>query len=266
MKILQRTLIGTAICAVLFAIGCIVYVQFDKQHPTEDMESLRPLSPTLLDTPKAEDTQAQPAEPVTDGDVAPAENRGKSYDWLNDDAEVPHRHNTNTDPWQVSSEQTDTAEVDTEATDTADVYPPIGWHRTTTDPDQYTEYFRAQLIKQFGDVPQAAILAEGNTKVRFQIPMTLDEKIEHLEAMNDLFPHPKTAASIEFWKEWRASGRTFEANYGPAQLPTDDFLDAKTFVERYGWEEGLAKFKEAHPARAEAFERMRKAYAPPPVD
>lgn len=162
----------------------------------------------------------------------------------------------NTDPWENWWEQMEAQESMTEVTEEAENYPPKGWHRTN-DPVLFAEYYRAQLIKQFGDIPQVHVLADGHRKIKSELPLTLDEKIEHLEAMYDLFPHESTRESIQFWKEWKASGRPFKMELGlpPPPPSADQFLDIKPFVERYGWEDGIAKFRQVNPERAAEFER-----------
>ena len=82
--------------------------------------------------------------------------------------------------------------MSTEIPEDVEDYPPKGWHKTT-DPVLFAEYYRAQLTNQFGDLPQVDILADGYMKIKAEIPLTLDEKIEHVEAMYDLFPDEKNS-------------------------------------------------------------------------
>ena len=119
------------------------------------------------------------------------------YDWRDDDAfdVTPPK----SDPWKEihpESETTDTAD---------DTYPPRDWYKTE-DPVLRAEYFYAQLLKQFGDIPEVHTVGEYNLDVVRGEPLTLSKIEAYLEANYHLFPNEKTKKAIEDFKELKASG------------------------------------------------------------
>ncbi len=254
MERLQKWLFRTAICSLLFAIGSLTYVKLGNQPFFEG-------PPQFTQTAEHSDHVDQARNPQKAANTQPAGNDGATtksltgdYDWRDDRTNLSHDKTANADPWAEWWEQVDAQEASTEAEKDEVLYPPKDWYKTT-DPVLHAEYRRAHLIKQFGDVPQVHTFVDGFLKLKLEIPLTLDEKMEHVEAMYDLFPDERTRQTIEFLKEWKASGRPFKMEFGPPPKPPDEFLDVKPFVERYGWEDGIAKFREINPARAAEFER-----------
>lgn len=114
------------------------------------------------------------------------------YDWRADD-DMFDSSMPNTDPWK-SFEAPDT-EIKTINGDEEND-PPQDWHMTK-DPDLYTRYFRAQLVKQFGDIPEVHILADTTLKIRKNMPLTRDEYIADLEAQYALWPDERTLQALE---------------------------------------------------------------------
>ena len=121
------------------------------------------------------------------------------YDWQNDDAfdvTLPE-----SDPWKQThpeSELTDTAD---------DTYPPRDWYKTE-DPELRAEYFYAQLLKQFGDIPEVHTVGEHNLNVAKGVPQTLRKIEAYLEANYHLFPNEKTKKAIEDFHKIKALGAT----------------------------------------------------------
>ncbi len=96
---------------------------------------------------------------------------------------------------------------------------PRGWFKTK-DPALFAEYFRAQLIKQFGDIPEVHTLADIELKTRSQIPLTQDEMIRNLEATYELWPDPRTLKSLERLQKDKAAGKPFVMVYSePGDTP-----------------------------------------------
>ena len=254
MKMLQKGMLGAALCCVLFAIGCMLYTEFDKKRFRESLQPLPPVVKDPIHTHHDGGSQTHADTQTMDTGISTTESPTGDYDWRSGDMNAPTDMEDNTDPWGNWWEQIGDQESSTEIAEDAEPYPPKDWYKTT-DPVLHAEYYRAQLIKQFGDLPQVDIFVDGLLKVKLEIPLTLDEKIEHVEAMYDLFPNERTRETIEFLKEWKASGRPFKMEFGPPPKPAEQFLDIKPFVERYGWEDGIAKFRQINPARAAEFER-----------
>ena len=101
-----------------------------------------------------------------------------------------------TDPWKkLDVQQADTEESPNSSEDSA-VYPPPNWH-LTKDPELRSTYFRAQLINQFGDIPEVHTVAKYQRKKELGIPVTIDEYIESLEARYHLWPNKSILRALE---------------------------------------------------------------------
>ncbi len=124
------------------------------------------------------------------------------YDWRDDgvsDVTLPK-----SDPWKQVQPESQTA-------DTADdTYPPRDWYKTK-DPELHAEYFYAQLLKQFGDIPEVHIVGEHNLNVAKGVPQTLGDIEAYLEANYYLFPNEKNKKAIEDFQEIKASGATMSS-------------------------------------------------------
>ena len=121
------------------------------------------------------------------------------YDWRDDsvsDVTLPK-----SDPWKqthIESEPTNTVD---------DTYPPRDWYKTE-DPVLRAEYFYAQLLKQFGDIPEVHTIGEYELNAAKGVPQTLGDIENHLEANYSLFPNEKNKKAIEDFQEIKASGAT----------------------------------------------------------
>lgn len=63
---------------------------------------------------------------------------------------------------------------------------PHNWE-TTEDPVLYAKYFRAKLLRQFGNKPEVHIVADMELKKRQGISTTSDEDAAYLDARYRLF-------------------------------------------------------------------------------
>lgn len=238
------------VITVLFCIGMTVYYQIAKRN----FDNSLPQVPTTVVQPGDEappgDT-SHPHEETRQG--ASATKRVLDDDDWRTDEEHAHSHtDTHGDPWtQLSSPEDDTM-------DTEEAYPPPNW-RETLDPELYAEYYYAQLIKQFGDVPNIETLADslavGKFKLKAQIPMTIDEAIAHAEASNTLWPSEDTQRSIENLWEIKASGRPYHPTYGPRLRPPPDPVAhleplVTSLIRDYGPVEGLRALRTFDPQAA----------------
>jgi hypothetical protein len=99
-------------------------------------------------------------------------------DWLNDN--LPNSTPSKKDPWkQIEPTNKTTADDET--------YPPRNWDKTE-DPKLYATYYYAQLLKQFGDIPEVHIIGEHRLNKAKGVPTTLGKFETYLEAMYSLFP------------------------------------------------------------------------------
>ena len=122
-----------------------------------------------------------------------------TYDWRNDNAfDAPQ---AKTDPWKR------TYASDAEKPDDAalEIYPPPDWYQTE-DPVLRAEYYRAQMLKQFGDIPQVNTLADTELKKALGILPTLEEHIAYLEALYHLFPREETLRILKHYRSLKTEG------------------------------------------------------------
>ena len=70
------------------------------------------------------------------------------------------------------------------------------WRKTTEDPELYTKYYFAQLLKQFGDIPELRYIIVFDLKPKDNI--TIEQAIAWAEAMYRLFPSTENLRSLRF--------------------------------------------------------------------
>lgn len=122
-----------------------------------------------------------------------------TYDWRNDNAfDAPQ---AKTDPWKQ------TYASDAEKPDDADleIYPPPDWYKTE-DPVLRAEYYGAQMLKQFGDIPEVHTVSDWERKKAMGRILTHEELIIYLEALYHLFPREGTLNTLNYHRELRAKG------------------------------------------------------------
>lgn len=122
----------------------------------------------------------------------------EGYDWRDDSGfDLPFSQN---DPWAgiyPESEPTD---------DAGDTYPPRDWYETD-DPALYIEYLEAQLIKQFGDIPEVHTFVAFREKGKLGIPIKdVDEYLNFLRAQYILWPMEETLKTLENLENDMAAG------------------------------------------------------------
>ena len=69
-----------------------------------------------------------------------------------------------------------------------------------------SSYFRAQLIKQFGDLPEVHTVADLELRNALGIPTTVDEFLDFVEAQYALWPHEKTLRTLKRLRKAKAEG------------------------------------------------------------
>lgn len=92
---------------------------------------------------------------------------------------------------------------------------PQSWHNIK-DPVLYTKYFRAQLLRQFGNIPEIHIVADMTLKERQWIYPTRDEYIMYLRALYRLWRDPGTLKSLQDELRRKAEGKPFALIYADA--------------------------------------------------
>ena len=226
---------------VLFCIGMTVYYQLAKRN----FDNSLPPVPTAV-APQGHEAPpgdtSHPHEEGTHQGTSATKRVPDEDDWLPDEGHAYSHTDGDVDSWAQlgSPEDNDTADAE-------EPYPPSDWWKAL-DPALYAEYYYAQLLKQFGDVPDIETLADslavGKYKLKAQIPMTIDEAIAHAEASNTLWPSESTQRSIENLHEIKASGRPYNPTYGPRLRPPPDPVEhlkpiLTSLTREYGAVEGL---------------------------
>lgn len=241
---------------VLFCIGMTVYYQIAKRNFDNSLPPVpTAVAPQGHEAPPG-DTSHPHEEGTHQGTSAPK--------WVPDEddrrTDEGHAHSHNdgdVDPWwaQLSSPEDDTLNEDSE-----EPYPPRNWSETL-DPALYAEYYRAQIMKQFSDVPDierlADVLAAGKLKLRAQIPMTLDEALAYNEVLNELWPDADTQRSIAAIKDRIATGQSYQDR--PMKMVRDPLQHLEPIVvplvEQHGVKEGMRRFRILDPQGAMELKR-----------
>lgn len=93
----------------------------------------------------------------------------------------------------------------------------FSWHKTE-NPELRAEYFYAQLIKQFGDIPEVHIFVAFRKKGKFGIPIKdVDEYLNFLKAQYTLWPEEVTLKTLETLQSEIAEGKNI--TFRPAEAP-----------------------------------------------
>lgn len=95
-----------------------------------------------------------------------------------------------------------TADADTQGRDTLAV--PENWEQTE-DPVVFTKYFRAQLLKRFGNIPEVHTVANMELKRRQGPALTHDEQITYLKALYKLSPDERILTALANNEQVRAA-------------------------------------------------------------
>ena len=117
------------------------------------------------------------------------------YDWRHDS--VFNRSQPKVEPWKQTYPE------DKSVNDTDDIYPPRDWYKTE-DSELFAQYMRAQLIKQFGDIPAVHTFTDLTLKERKKIPLTYNEYTDFLKAQYSLWPSPNTLRTLKHHRERKA--------------------------------------------------------------
>ncbi len=195
-------LIGLAACS----IGTFVYLRNDTpQKPTilykttEPSKSQTNRDKTVVSTAHSHDHSHDTTLHSHTVQEFPS---GNTDDWRDDG--VLDAPRAEADPWK----QTYTQETDVESSEETndETYPPRDWYKTE-DPELFIEYFRAQLIQQFGDIEEVHIVVDREEKRKLGIPVSLDEQISFLEAQYYLWPDDNTLKALKSLRTIKAKAK-----------------------------------------------------------
>ena len=241
---------------VLFCIGMTVYYQLAKRN----FDNSLPQVPTAV-APQGDEAPpgdiSHPHEEGTHQETSATERVPDEDDWLTDEGHAYSHTNVDVDLWWAQLSSPEDGMLDEES---EEPYPPLNWPETL-DPALYAEYYRAQIMKQFSDVPDidslADILAAGKLKLRAQIPMPLDEALAYNEALNELWPDADTQRSIAAIKDRITTGQSYQDR--PMKRVRDPLQHLEPIVvplvEQHGVKEGMRRFKILDPQGAMELKR-----------
>ena len=208
---------------LVLVICCVVSVYFlntdTSEAPIKIYKSVEPVAKPTAEVPVGDTSRgghfhpngtwhAEPHESVSHTYTKESTKNRTADDWREDsEVDVPQPAAT---PWKKLDAQE--ANIGTPVSSDADsTYPPRDWHKTE-DPELRAEYFYAQLLKQFGDLPEVHIIGEHRLNRAKGIPSTLSKYEAYLEAMYSLFPHEKNKKTLDQLRELRASGAKISFN------------------------------------------------------
>ena len=145
-----------------------------------------------------DDTVIDKDDTVIDKDDTVTKKESTNYDWRND--ESPGKLPLQKDPFGDFIAEQQAKERGTWIGDPE-----------TMDPDELHSAEYNQLLDKFGDIPQVHTYMEYSRKTTNNAPMTLDERIAGLEAMNHLFPSGSTRRTLVFYQWMKTKGGRYEA-------------------------------------------------------
>ena len=241
---------------VLFCIGMTVYYQIAKRNFDNSLPQVpTAVAPQGHEAPPGDTSHLR--EEGTHQETSATKGVPDGDDRRTDEGHVHSHNDGDVDPWwaQLSSPEDDMLDEESE-----EPYPPRNWQETL-DPALYAEYYRAQIMKQFRDVPDidrlADILAAGKLKLRAQIPMTLDEALAYNEALNELWPDADTRRSIAAIKDRITTGQSYQDR--PMKRVRDPLQHLEPIVvpliKQHGVKEGMRRFRILDPQGAMELKR-----------
>ena len=196
--------------AIIFFIGVFVFLQNNTpKEPIILYKTTQPSKPqaNVDDTINPDDHNHAPGQDhnhshdhdhshdtAPDFRTAQGPPSSDAYDWRDDRASDAPRPKT--DPWKNLDVQQADTEESTNSSEDSEVYPPPNWH-LTKDPALRAEYFHAQLINQFGDIPEVHTVAAYQRKKEPGLPVTIDEYIASLKASYYLWPNKSILRALE---------------------------------------------------------------------
>ena len=97
----------------------------------------------------------------------------------------------------------------------------------TMDPDELHSAKYNQLLEKFGDIPQVHTYMEYSRKTRNNAPMTLDERIAGLEAMNHLFPSGSTRRTLAYLNWVKTKGGYYNTPFAQGIIAESDIKELR---------------------------------------
>ena len=254
MRILTLTAI---VLTILIAVGS-VYLYLDTKRYAEDISTV-PKSIPKDAVPVENSHQHDQDNRTAESDVQPKKNAVSA--WQDDAASNRDDHgHTHTDDPRTEFLTQDT---ETQATEGIPKENSESRQFDPSDPYQFHELRLKAYLKEYGDVPETYVVAEGMLKRSLGEKMTPEELLTFLEASHRLNPNPLTQRSIEMQKLVVAGDEdTLHAKYAESQPESEQpFYDVAHFFDGNHNEEGFRRLRAASPKRSAEFEAFIRAEA-----
>ena len=270
------------IFTVLIAVGS-VYLHLDTKRFIEELPTVSKSIPKDAVRVESSD-QHDPDDRTAESEAQPKKNGVPA--WQDDAASNrdEHGHTHTDDPWAEFLTQ----DTETQVTEGTPKENAESKQFDPNDPYHVHELTLKAYLKEYGDVPEIYIVADGSLKLSLGEKMTPEEKLTFMEATYYLYPHPATQRSIEMQKLIIAGDiDTLMARYPPMQPESEQpFIDVEPFFQGDNKVEGFRRLRAANPKRAAEFEafiisearkdpslnvqeieeEIRRSYEPPPGD
>lgn len=204
---MKKLIFFTLIIVVLgaFYLYTEIYTRGITNEPIQPKDAIERVEPNTVSTDQegrdvlkkltsteetnTSDSSGQEVEDIVQKEDTVTDN----YDWLNDENSgklLPQK-----DPWGDFI-------VEQQAKDRGTW---IG-DPETMDPDELQSVEYNQLLEKFGDIPEIYTYMEYKQNASKNVPLTIDEEIVGLEAMNHLFPSGSTRRTLLFYKWMKTNG------------------------------------------------------------
>ena len=123
--------------------------------------------------------------------------------------------------------------VDADVAELLATSPPPDWARTE-DPELYNQYYFAQLLKQFGDIPEVRYVIAFLRKPGKNV--TREQAIAYSEAMYRLFPNEQNLKALEQIRSIPTQSNESKDEVQLAKENPELFvqIQRERFIERYG--------------------------------
>ena len=199
---MRKYIIALTLVMIVLFTTIMIISRSNRSHNharTQDHPTLKSLTDQQqlnknTDTPTVSDDIVTVEDKTVHTDVSEAEN---DPDWLND-AQTSPSNQKESDPFTkhiVAQENKKDGTV-------------IYGDPATKDPDVIRDVMFKTLVKKYGDIPVIHTFIDYDRKTQQSIPMTIDEEIEGLEALNKLFPSDTHRNNLKFFKWLKSKGAT----------------------------------------------------------
>ncbi len=176
---------------------------------------------TSTEETNTSDSPGQEVVDIVQENDTVTEKKFTTFDWQND--ESPDKRPSQKDPFGDLIAEQQAKERGTWIGDPE-----------TMDLDELHSATYNQLLERFGDIPQVHTYMEYSRDASNSVPLTIDEEIAGLEAMNYLFPSGSTRRTLAFFKWMKTNGGYNASDQGVAVKELRDLGITVEIIEENG--------------------------------